>query len=305
MSVPTRSWASRVEAPREDIGFRTLYRHRPQCEQVVDPDIAHLVTAMLERVVAGGTGTAAGNIGRPVAGKTGTAQDYTNVYFAGYTPQIATAVWVGFPSGQIPMDDYYGSSVFGGRVAAPIWHAFMLKAMQGYEVEGFEPAPAPQSGKVPDVVGLTSAEAQQALADANFTPIVEKVVSFQPVGTVLSQAPGGGASAVLGSAVTIQVSNEKGEPIIVPRVTGLSKVQAVKVLEDLGLVASIELVSVGDESQDGIVLSQVPIGNGAKMVDAGATVTLQVGRLDGEGGGGSGPTGPTGGGPTGPSGPGP
>ncbi len=283
---------ARVEQPRENGGFETLYKHRAQCEQVIDPEIAHLVTAMLERVVCCGTGTAAGGIGRPVAGKTGTAQDYTNVYFAGYTPQVATAVWVGFPSGQIPMDDYFGSSVFGGTVAAPIWHAFMVKAMQDYPVEGFEAPPAPARGHIPDVVGMRSEEAQQALAEANFTPIVEKVLSFETVNMVLAQSPGGGSSAVLGSAVTIQVSNGRGEPVIVPRLTGLTERQAVRQIQDLGLVAAVEYVSVEDHSQEGIVLSQVPIGDGTKVVDAGATITIQVGRIGGDGGA-TGPTGPT------------
>jgi hypothetical protein len=235
--------------------------------------------------VTGGTGTAAA-IGRPVAGKTGTSQDYTNVYFGGYTPQVATAVWVGFPSGQIPMDTYFGSSVFGGTVAAPIWHDFMLQAMQGYPVEGFEAPPVPARGRIPDVVGLRSEEAQAALVEANFTPIIEKVVSFEPTNIVLSQTPGGGGSAVLGSAVTIQVSDGKGEPVIVPRVTELSVRDAVRTIEELGLVAAIEYVPVDDPALDGIVLSQSPIGDGTKMVDAGATITLQVGRLGGDEGGG-------------------
>ena len=112
---------ARVEQPAEGGGWETMYRHKPKCEQVIEPDVAHLVTAMLQRVVCCGTGTAADDgMGRPVAGKTGTAQDYTNVYFAGYIPQVATAVWVGFPTGQIPMDSYYGGSVFGGSLAAPI-----------------------------------------------------------------------------------------------------------------------------------------------------------------------------------------
>jgi membrane peptidoglycan carboxypeptidase len=292
---------ARVMQPKgedeETGGWETLYRHRAQCEQVIDPDIAHLVTAMLQRVVSGGTGTAAA-IGRPVAGKTGTAQDYTNVYFAGYTPQVATAVWVGFSSGQIPMDTYYGGSVFGGTVAAPIWHDFMVRAMQGYPVEGFESPPAPVRGTIPDVVGLRSDEAQALLVEANFTPIVEKVVSFEPPNTVLSQAPGGGTSAVLGSAVTLQVSNGKGEAIAVPRVTGMTEADAVKALEKLGLIAAIEYVPVDDPDLDGIVLSQVPIGDGEKLVDLGATVTLQVGRLGGgnDGGGDNGGAGDDGGG---------
>ncbi len=55
----------------------------------------------------------------------------------------------------------------------------MVKALAGLPFEGFEAPPPPESGKVPDVVGLTSEEAQAALVEANFTPIVEKV-ELQP-----------------------------------------------------------------------------------------------------------------------------
>jgi penicillin-binding protein 1A len=286
---------------------RLLYRHKPACEQAIDEDIAHLVTAMLQRVVTSGTGRAAALPGRPVAGKTGTAQDYTNVYFAGYTPQVSTAVWVGFPFGQIPMDSYYGSSVFGGTVAAPIWHDFMIRAMAGYPVESFEGAPAPKSGTVPDVVGLTEEEATQILVEANFTPVVEEVDSFEEKGLVIGQSPGGGSSLTLGGAVTLQVSTGKGEPVVVPRVVGLGKVAAVQVLADAGLVAVVQFQDVDDPDLVNKVISQVPIGN--KQVAEGSTVTIVVGQLapdtgndggndgGGNGGGNGEPTGPTG--PTG------
>lgn len=261
---------------------KTLYEHEPQCERVIDEDIAHLVNAMLQRVVSGGTGTAAA-IGRPVAGKTGTSQDYTNVYFAGFTPQLATAVWVGFPFGQIPMNEYYGDSVFGGTVAAPIWHDFMIQAVQGYTIEGFEAPPAPQRGLIPDVVGLPSEEAQALLVEANFSPIVEKVESFEATNTVLTQAPGGGSSAVLGSAVTIQVSDGKGEPVIVPRLIGESERDAVKELRRLGLEAAVTSTPVDDPAFDGIVVDQTPIGDGSKEVDVGTVVTIVIGEFQGDG----------------------
>jgi len=268
---------ARIEAPRDDgPGYEVLYRHKPRCEQAIEPDIAHLATAMLQRVVQGGTGTAA-QIGRPVAGKTGTAQDYTNVYFAGYTPQVATAVWVGFPVGHVPMDGYYGRSVFGGTLAAPIWHDFMIRAIEGYPVEGFEPPPAPESGTVPDVVGLRSEEAQAILVEANFTPLVEKAASFQPVNTVIAQSPEGGSRLTLGGAVTIQVSNGKGEPVVVPRVIDLTEAEAIAIVEELGLLAAVEYVPVDQRKLDGVVVGQTPIGNGSKVVDVGATVTIRVG----------------------------
>jgi penicillin-binding protein 1A len=261
----------RVEVP----GGGTLYGHKPVCQQAISPTIAHQVTAMLQRVVCCGTGTAAG-IGRPVAGKTGTAQDYTNVYFAGYTPQVATAVWVGFPQGQIPMESYYGHSVYGGTLAAPIWHAFMANATAGMPVESF-PAPPPQpSGTVPDVVGMRSLDAQQAIDDAHFTPIVVKVDSVEPVNTVLEQSPAGGARIALGGGVKVTVSNGTGKGVAVPRVVGMTRDAAVKALDDAGLVASVKLVDVGNKHEQGVVIAQGPVAS--THVDRGSTVVIQVGR---------------------------
>ncbi len=283
--IHCEAWAvrrvERISGPADE---RLLYRHRSQCEQTIDAKIAHLVTAMLERVVCCGTGRAALIPGRPVAGKTGTAQDYTNVYFAGYTPQVATAVWVGFPSGNIPMDTYFGSSVFGGTVAAPIWQDFMEKALDGYRVEGFEAPPPPETGAIPNVVGLPVGEAEAILVEANFTPVREEVDSFQEEGLVVSQAPKGG-TAQLGTAVKIGVSNSKGEPVTVPRVVGLTEEQAIKALEKAGLIARVEPFLVSEKKQVGIVISQVPLGSGDKLVDAGATVKIFVGATGDEGGG--------------------
>jgi penicillin-binding protein 1A len=113
---------------------------RPQ--QVLDPNDADLVTYALQDVVTAGTGGAAALSDRPVAGKTGTAQEYVDAWFCGYTPQLATCVWVGYPEGEIPMESVEGvSPVYGGTIPAAIWHDFMTVAMQGLPVESF-PVPS-------------------------------------------------------------------------------------------------------------------------------------------------------------------
>jgi penicillin-binding protein 1A len=84
-------------------------------------------TQVLKTVIQDGTGTNA-NYGCPAAGKTGTAENEDNAWFVGYTPKLATAVWVGYPQGNIPM----GSYGFGGTAAAPIWRDFMRAASGGY-----------------------------------------------------------------------------------------------------------------------------------------------------------------------------
>jgi penicillin-binding protein 1A len=106
--------------------------------RVLTPTQADLVTYALEGVVTHGTGTAAALAGRPVAGKTGTAQNFQDAWFCGYTPQLATCVWVGFPQGEIPMHDIDGfPDVFGGSVPALIWHDFMTAAMANAPVRQF------------------------------------------------------------------------------------------------------------------------------------------------------------------------
>ena len=83
--------------------------------------------------------------------------------------------------------------------------------------------PAPEYGTVPDVLGLKSERAQNALAEANFTPLVEKVASAEPKGVVITQTPGGGASAELGRSVTIEVSSGVPAKVKVPDVVGMSR----------------------------------------------------------------------------------
>jgi penicillin-binding protein 1A len=106
-------------------------------ERVMDQNDADVVTFALQGVIQSGTGTAAA-IGRPAAGKTGTGQNFQDAWFCGYTPQLATCVWVGYPKGEIPMENVEGlSHVFGGSIPAAIWHDFMDRALAGAPIESF------------------------------------------------------------------------------------------------------------------------------------------------------------------------
>ena len=85
---------------------------------------------MLRGVVQYGTGKAAQLPGWDVAGKTGTTENYGDAWFVGFTPDLVTAVWVGYPNKLIPMTtEYHGHTVEGGTFPALIWKAFMQKAL--------------------------------------------------------------------------------------------------------------------------------------------------------------------------------
>jgi penicillin-binding protein 1A len=102
-------------------------------ERVLEPDQADIVNFVLQGVVDGGTGTKA-DFDAEVAGKTGTTQDNGDAWFAGYTPGLSTAVWMGYPEGQArPMDSVHGVEVTGGTFPAEIFRRFMSEAVASDE----------------------------------------------------------------------------------------------------------------------------------------------------------------------------
>src|ERR1700682_6092096 len=110
-----------------------LEEAHPEVHDVLSPDVARTMTAMLEEVIQFGTGIQARSLGRPAAGKTGTTQDYTDAWFIGFTPQITSGVWVGFDDKQISL----GKKETGARAALPIWLEFMQGALTGMPPLGF------------------------------------------------------------------------------------------------------------------------------------------------------------------------
>ena len=109
-----------------------LEEAHPEVHDVISPDVARTMTAMLEEVIQFGTGIQAKALGRPAAGKTGTTQDYTDAWFIGFTPQVTAGVWVGFDDKQISL----GKKETGAKAALPIWLEFMQNALAGVpEVE--------------------------------------------------------------------------------------------------------------------------------------------------------------------------
>jgi penicillin-binding protein 1A len=97
--------------------------------------VAATAVGILRGVVGpGGTGFRAA-IGRPVAGKTGTTRSYVDAWFTGFTPQLATSVWVGHARAQVPMRNLFnGGPVFGGTFPALIFQRYMATALAGEPV---------------------------------------------------------------------------------------------------------------------------------------------------------------------------
>jgi penicillin-binding protein 1A len=102
---------------------------QPDRRRAISDGVAYEVTQILQDNILEGTGVGA-YFGRPAAGKTGTTDNHADAWFSGYVPQLETTVWVGYPQGEIPMEDVHGIAVAGGTFPATIWKLFMESALQ-------------------------------------------------------------------------------------------------------------------------------------------------------------------------------
>ena len=114
---------------------------KPKRERVIEDWVAYEVTKVLESNMTSGTATGA-YFGRTAAGKTGTTEEHNDGWLCGYTPQLATAVWVGYPDAERPVY-VHGVALAGGNIPASIWHDFMSPALASAPVLDFATPSSP------------------------------------------------------------------------------------------------------------------------------------------------------------------
>ena len=198
-----------------------LYEHEPHSTRVLNSRIADELTDVMVEVVESGTGRRAQLEDRSVAGKTGTAENFVDAGFTGYTPQYTTAVWVGFPDAQIPMEPPTTErDVTGGSYPAEIFQLVMADIHRGLSARSFSSSVPtttttqyPPVVEVPSVIDLPLEEARDAIEEAYLDVRVSEVVrdDTEP-GTVVNQIPRATELASGGSAVIIEVAVEPPEP---------------------------------------------------------------------------------------------
>lgn len=195
-----------------------IYTHEIAGVEAISPEVAYATTQVLRSVVTGGTGTRAALGSQPVAGKTGTSQNNRDVWFAGYTPQLSTVVWVGYPEEQEIFIN--GSRAYGGTVCAPIFAAFMKEALKDAPVEQFATADSPiynsqHKFAAPHVdeaaiVGQQYSAIVAANTLAGWEVSVQEVFAPEAPGTIITMT-------VNSTAGTVLLTVSKGpEPVVAP-----------------------------------------------------------------------------------------
>lgn len=258
------------------------------CRQVVQRPVADSVTELLAGVVdgpiSGRTGARMSLGDRPAAGKTGTTNESAAVWFAGYTPQVAAAVWVGDPRGGFayPMKDVeingtYYAQVFGGTLAGPIWKesmqaAHLTRPALNFSLETGIAGSLTTLPKIPDLTGLSDIE--------EITAVLEEAGMFLggsaigdgpgPEGTVISQSPAADTNATPGTEVFVTLGSGLN---VLPEVRGAPLKDATTLMRRAGF--TVESVTVVDPNvAPGTVIAQSYEAGSLIPVDTVITLTV-------------------------------
>jgi len=115
----------------EDHDGKVLEQNKSISKKVFSEEVCYTLIKLMEGVIQRGTGWNA-QINRPAAGKTGTTNECIDAWFVGFTPELACAVYIGNDNRET-----LGNKMTGGVVAAPIWHDFMISALQEQPIKDF------------------------------------------------------------------------------------------------------------------------------------------------------------------------
>lgn len=164
-------------------------------EQVLDPLTAYQMVSILEGVVNAGTATVVKSVGKPLAGKTGTTNDAKDVWFVGFSPDLAVGVYMGFDKPKS-----LGTSATAGQYAAPIFRDFMTVALKDKPATPFRVPAGIKLIRVDPKTGMR-AGGEGGILEA-FKPGTAPPDSYSVIGAAgdgsapLSVGPGAGGRAI-------------------------------------------------------------------------------------------------------------
>ena len=222
-----------------------LFTAKTVQKRAIDAAVAYLTTDILKGVIQHGTASAA-SIGRPAAGKTGTTQNNADAWFCGYTPDLATVVWVGYADAQRPMNSVHGIRVTGGSFPAKIWAAFMKASLKGKPELQFKRP----TGLVDAKICVTSGQA------------------------ATTRCPKTGTGLFLTGKVPEECTVHGAPPgIPMPNLVGMTKLNALNALDALNIEYSVLSQNVPGVTAGNVAAQTPPAGS---MVVTGTPVTVTV-----------------------------
>ncbi len=153
-------------------------RHQPLAQRAMDPQVAYVLTHMLEGVIDRGTAASAADLPLDLAGKTGTQDEYTDAWFVGFTPRTTMLVWVGYDEKKT-----IGRNMTGAEAALPMWRRIVERGLaEGWLLEGerFTPPPGVRLTPIERRTGLLPGPGATQVIEEAFVAGTEPAQTFDP-----------------------------------------------------------------------------------------------------------------------------
>jgi len=164
-----------LERVSDRSGF-VLEHHVPQARKAMEPQVAYLLTHILEGVIDRGTGADARRLDVDLAGKTGTTDDFTDAWFAGFTPRYTILTWVGHDQKR-----RIGRNMTGAVAALPIWKAIVETGLEEGWIPPGERFPVPPGisfAQIEHQTGLLPGPAATEIVEEAFLTGTEPVQHY-------------------------------------------------------------------------------------------------------------------------------
>jgi penicillin-binding protein 1A len=194
---------------------KTIWEPTTKGKRAIPPGVASVVTQCLERVASAGTGSATGSyFPYPRAGKTGTTEDGADLWYAGYTPQLAAAVWMG------DMTKRSAMPVYGGDYPAPMWAKFFAAALKDQPHPSFKTFPwAFGSWESKYSTGPSASASASGSPSSSATPTVKPTKTIKPTPKPTTPKP---------TPTTPKPTPTTPKPTVTPTAGGKQVIQALK-----------------------------------------------------------------------------
>ena len=212
-----------ADCDKPDLAPGKLPRLRSESKQVMNPITAYQLTSMMRGVVERGTAAGAVNLGVPTAGKTGTTNDARDVWFVGFTSNIAAGCYIGYD-----LPEPLGRGASGGGTCAPVFQKFMEKAVAKYGAGRFAIPPGGRFIKIDRFTGARLPD--EATGDYVVAEYFRE--GEQPVfGIAFDGGFAMGANLPLFTDAELgrpqqQVTNSEGETVIIPQKATVGEISA-------------------------------------------------------------------------------
>ena len=244
--------------------------------QVISGETSATVRQILQSVVDNGTGRNAKIEGYYVGGKTGTAQKYDEYGRVSAGSYICS--FIGFAPADDPqylclilVDEPHVGSIFGSTVAAPFVRRVLSEILP---YSGIQPSHLSETVTVPNVLGLTTEEANKELAKVGL------IGFYECADEVTLQLPAAGETVVKGSSVLLYTGSDDvnidNEPVIAPLMVEMPDLMDMTAVQAYNALTALGLNMVcSPEDPHGVVLGQSIYAG--TMVEYGSSVTLYFG----------------------------